>query len=62
MTDYDGNEYQTVKIGDQVWMKTNLKVTHYNDGTVIPEITDNGDWGDDTDGALCAYNNDSDNV
>ena len=35
VTDYDGNQYNTVKIGNQCWTKTNLRTTHYNDGTAI---------------------------
>ena len=36
VTDYDGNTYNTVKIGDQCWMKENLRTTHYANGVSIP--------------------------
>ena len=38
--DYDGNEYNTVKIGSQCWLKENMRTTHYADGTFIPLGTD----------------------
>ena len=60
VTDIDGNVYQTVTIGTQVWMAENLRVTHYNNGDAIPNVTDNT-WGDLETGAYCAYNNESSN-
>ena len=61
VTDYDGNSYHTIEIGTQTWMKENLSVTHYPDGTEIPYITDAAVWidlGDNSeDDAFCYYNN-----
>ncbi|BDX38831.1 hypothetical protein CYCD_21860 [Tenuifilaceae bacterium CYCD] len=61
VTDYDGNVYNTVVIGTQVWMKENLKTTHYNDGSDIPNITDAEAWVTQIAGAYCNYNNSSAN-
>jgi uncharacterized protein (TIGR02145 family) len=33
--DYDNNTYETVKIGDQIWMASNLKTTSYSNGDPI---------------------------
>ncbi len=55
--DIDGNSYETVQIGDQLWMAENLKVTHYNNGDEIPNITNNGDWSSLSTGAYCDYDN-----
>jgi len=65
LTDYDGNVYQTVTIGNQEWMAENLKVTHYPNGTAIPLVTDNTEWknlsDNNTDDAYCYYNNNTSN-
>lgn len=59
VTDIDGNVYKTVKIGDQVWMAENLKVTRYRNGNALLNITDNVAWSNTSAGAYCNYNNDT---
>jgi uncharacterized protein (TIGR02145 family) len=38
VTDADGNIYETVTLGRQVWMKENLKTTRLNDNTPLTEF------------------------
>lgn len=60
VTDFDGNTYKTIKIGDQIWMAENLRVTHYRNGDAIPNIKDTTQWANQTEGAWCNYNNTED--
>ncbi len=61
VSDVDGNTYSTVKIGTQTWMVGNLRVTKYNDGTAIPNVTDANTWAGLTSGAYCWYEHDQNN-
>lgn len=55
--DIDGNGYNTVTIGTQVWMTTNLKVTHYNNGDNLINVTSDDEWSTLTESAYCCYKN-----
>jgi uncharacterized protein (TIGR02145 family) len=59
MTDLDGNIYQTVTIGTQIWMAQNLKTTHYRDGSAVSNVTDEL-WNTLTTGVYVNYNNSND--
>jgi len=61
VTDYDGNTYNVVKIGLQLWLKEYLSVTHYTNGDQIPLVTDPAAWSYLTTGAYCDYDNNPDN-
>jgi len=63
ISDIDGNIYQTVQIGNQIWMKENLKTTHFANSDAIPEGTGAGDISGEIDPEFWfAYNDDLINV
>ena len=58
VTDIDGNTYDYLNYGDQVWTVENAEMVTYRDGTEIPQITDPTEWENLTTGAWCYYDND----
>jgi uncharacterized protein (TIGR02145 family) len=56
VTDIDGNIYNTIKIGNQVWLQQNLATKHYRNGDLISSNFAG------IEGAVIAYNNDENNV
>jgi hypothetical protein len=56
-TDGDGNEYDTVAIGTQVWLNENLKTTKFRDGYPIRLVTDDAEWTQTSLPVYCWYKN-----
>lgn len=59
VTDADGNVYNTVTIGSQVWFASNLRTTKYNDNTFIPKVWDEMAWTNLSTPGYTWYSNDS---
>jgi uncharacterized protein (TIGR02145 family) len=57
--DLDGNIYNTIKIGEQIWMSENLKTTKLNDGTQIAKVTGIAEWAALSTPGYCWYKNDT---
>ena len=62
VTDIDGNVYEIVTIGNQVWMAEDLKVTKYRNGDAIPNVTNDAEWTNLSTGAYCSYDNADSNI
>src|SRR4030042_3674428 len=54
---YQSENYKTVKIGEQCWMRENLKATKYRNDFPITNFETNGRWSNDTAGAYSCYQN-----
>ncbi|MHC1703314.1 MAG: fibrobacter succinogenes major paralogous domain-containing protein [Tenuifilaceae bacterium] len=61
ISDIDGNIYNVIQIGAQVWMAENLKSTRFTDGTAIPYTTNNAAWVNENSSTYCWYNNEIQN-
>jgi uncharacterized protein (TIGR02145 family) len=59
VNDTDGNIYNVIQIGNQCWMKENLKTSRYSNGMAIPTGLSDTDWTNTTIGAFSDYNNDT---
>jgi uncharacterized protein (TIGR02145 family) len=59
ITDIEGNKYDTVGIGTQIWMSSNLRVTKLNDGTQISPGADTSVWLNGDIPQYCWNDNDS---
>jgi uncharacterized protein (TIGR02145 family) len=61
--DYDGNYYNTIQIGNQIWMTENLKTTTYANGDSIKDGIDIGNLSlEETPKYWFAYDNDKNNI
>ncbi len=56
--DVDGNVYDVVTIGNQLWMAENLRVTRYRNGDEIPTGLSAEDWEETDDGAFIIFDHD----
>jgi len=59
LVDIDGNQYDSIRIGSQVWMKQNLRTTRYQDGSAIVTGLSNDQWIAATGGAYAMPLNDA---
>jgi len=61
VSDIDNNTYNTVQIGSQCWMQSNLKVIKYRNGDNIPTGLSDAQWSSTTSGATVVYNSNAAN-
>jgi uncharacterized protein (TIGR02145 family) len=57
--DVDGNFYNTLTVGNQLWMAENLRTTKFNDGTSILQVIVKNAWSRLKKPGYCWYNNDT---
>ncbi|MCB0819533.1 MAG: hypothetical protein KDC13_02835, partial [Bacteroidetes bacterium] len=62
VNDIDGNQYPSVLIGDVWWMASELKTTHFSDGSPIELLQDSVSWTQATSSGYCFYDNNPTNI
>jgi uncharacterized protein (TIGR02145 family) len=62
VSDFQGNEYSTVTIGSQIWMKENLKTAFFKNGDPIASNLTDNQWKSATSSASAAYQNNAENI
>ena len=55
LEDIDGNVYDAISIGAQIWMTDNLRVTKFNDGTLLTYANPDDDLMNLTSGSMSYY-------
>ena len=63
-TDQNGNSFNSIQIGNQIWMNNNLNVDEFRNGDPIPQVKTKEEWveaGDNKQPAWCYYDNDPKN-
>ncbi len=62
ISDVEGNIYQCVRLGSQIWTVENWRCKKYDDGNDIQQVSDNEQWKGLSTPAYCFYDNSSDPV
>lgn len=61
LVDNQGNKYETIKIGNQVWMAENYRGTLDTQNRIIETINDNNEWLNGESSKICFFNNNPSN-
>ena len=59
ISDIEGNTYNTINIGNQIWMTSNLSTSRFRNGVYIPYILNSTQWATTKSPALSFYNHDN---
>jgi uncharacterized protein (TIGR02145 family) len=57
LEDVEGNKYEIINIGNQIWMRENLRTHTFRNGDPIPLVDENESWRRMTTAACCHHGN-----